>query len=144
MIGPQYRIPSSSWITNTFCLPDQCWKLHAWSLCFHCPLLLPLLYSTLYSKYTELLSVPRKLHGLSPFLVFARAIPPACNTVHTSLSMTPTAPPPYLAHSCLSFRCHLRGHFIQEAFFTIPLHCKLRWDLLPICYFKHLLFLSHL
>lgn len=101
------------------CFLSPCWahSLGHWYLPFAWPLLeiaciisLPALsipsnscsfslYWTLYSSHTELHSVPENLHGLSPFLAFASAIPTAWNTLHTLLLCPPTAPPLYLAKS---------------------------------------------
>ena len=81
MFGLQSGIPSaSSWIIDTFCLPHRCWKLHAWSLCFHClsfPILAPSLCTQLYtlqSYWTPFCSLKAPWSLSLPFPTFAHKI----------------------------------------------------------------------
>lgn len=137
---------ASSWIPDTFCLPHQCWKLHAWSLCFCClwkfQFLLPLcVLNFIYSKSYWTLSVPRKRHGLSPFPSQPMPIKFYCLEYFSHLFATVTHCLTPLLGQLITY---LLGVILDVTFFTIPLHCTPRQDVLSTCYFKHLLFLSDL
>lgn len=106
------------------------------------PILAPSLCTQLYilqSYWT--LSVPRKRHGLSPFPSQPMPIKFYCLEYFSHLFATVTHCLTPLLGQLITY---LLGVILDVTFFTIPLHCTPRQDVLPTCYFKHLLFLSDL
>lgn len=115
------------WIIDTFGLLYLCWKLHALSLCDHCPSL-PTLAPSLCTELYTLVTLNSILFLKSSVVSLSfSGLCQCCFHCLESFSHLVAVPThystPLFGQLNLSFRCYLKCSFIQKAFFVIPPQC---------------------